>query len=560
MLNLIRVKNYAVIDEVELEFDSGFSVMTGETGAGKSILVDAMGLALGDRADASAVRQGASRAEISVLFECPNDHPALDWLREHGLDDECSCSLRRQISAEGRSRAFVNSQPVTLQDLRTLGALLVDIHGQHAHQSLLSGASQRVLLDSYAELIEFADRTASAFVVWQAAAANLAAQQDSGADRKARLDMLRFQTRELEELALNEGEIGGLHAEHKRLANMDTLVQGLNSALNQIYESDLGSAYSQIAQARQSLESLHEHDPELEQPSAQLNSAEIELNEVATQLIRYRDGLEPDPQRLEFVETRLEKIRSLARRHRIEEIELPETLARLQALSAELDDSEHSLDALAARLKTAIEAYFALAEELSRQRRLKAEQLNENVTAQLTELGLPHGEFRVAFADKPGERADASGIDLIEFEVRLNPGQAFGPLSKVASGGELSRISLALEVVSTSASSIPTYVFDEVDAGVGGGVAEIVGRRLRQIAQQRQVLCVTHLPQVASQGSAHYRVMKLSDGTTSRTSVRRLSDQERVEELSRMLGGIQITERTRAHAEEMIKSASIVLT
>lgn len=555
MLTLIRIANYAIIDEVELDLERGFSVMTGETGAGKSILVDALGLALGDRADSSAVRQGAKRAEISVVFEIPNVHPALDWLRERDLEADGACTLRRSIGAEGRSRSFINNQPVTLDDLRALGALLIDIHGQHAHQSLGNGPAQRAVLDAYAGLTGVALRVADAYRAWQAAVAALRSTQESCADRDARLELLRFQRAELDELALEAGEVERLHAERGRLANMDRLLQGLGSALNQIYESDLGSAYSQVAQARQSLEHLIEHDPALREPVEQLGRAEIELREVATTLGRYRDHLEADPQRLDYVETRLARIRTLARRHRVDETALIDVAAQLEAAIEQLDAGEQSVEQLAAKAARTEQTFFALAGDLSKDRREHAAVLTREVSARLKELGLPHGEFRVELETKSRDRADATGVDRIEFQVQVNPGQPFGPIARVASGGELSRISLALEVVATDASPIPTLVFDEVDAGIGGGVAEIVGRRLREIARRRQVLCVTHLPQVASQGERHYRVIKITDGKTSRTQVRQLPADERIEELSRMLGGVEITATTRAHAAEMIRSA-----
>jgi len=556
MLSLIRISNYAIIDEVELELDSGFSVMTGETGAGKSILVDALGLALGDRADASAVRQGEERAEISVVFDCPADHPAMAWLREHGLDRDGECCLRRLISSEGRSRAFVNNQPVSLQDLRALGALLVDIHGQHAHQSLMGAAAQRYLLDASAGLELLAAETGTAFEAWQSAARELAERSERGASREAELELLRFQLSELHDLALEADELGTLRAERGRLGNVDRLIQGLDSALNQIYESDLGSAYAQVAQARRSLDGLVEHDASLASMRDQLARSEIELKEVAADLARYRDRLEPDPARLEAVEARLDRIGRLARRHRVDEDELPAVAARLESDIERLDSSAASLEALERRVTAGRKRYLDVARRLSKARREHAAKLGNQVSAKLKELGMPHGEFEIVVEPRPEDKADSTGLDRIEFRVQINPGQPFGPISRVASGGELSRISLALEVVATDASPIPTFVFDEVDAGIGGGVAEIVGRRLREIAAHRQVLCVTHLPQVASQGVAHYRIMKLTDGKSSRTQVRRLGDAERVEELSRMLGGVEITAATRAHAEEMMRQAS----
>jgi DNA repair protein RecN (Recombination protein N) len=553
MLTLIRIANYAIIDEIEVELDSGFSVMTGETGAGKSILVDALGLALGDRADSTAVRSGAKRAEISAVFEIPKDHPALAWLATRELDDGATCTLRRMISAEGRSRGFINNQPVTLDDLRELGSMLIDIHGQQAHQSLLATPAQRAALDANAGLTELAASVALAFGTWQDAARALQATQDHSAEREAQLELLRFQRAELAELALEPNEVEALHAERSRLANVDRLLQGVDAALDQLYESESGSAHSQVAHARHALEGLVAHDPELKDAAEQLTRTEIELREVATELLHYRDRLEADPARLEHVESRLARIRALARRHRVAEPELPEVTAKLEAAIEALGGGDESLAQLAAKSAAAEKGYFDLARKLSAARERSAAALSGEVSAQLKELGLPHGEFLALVEPKPRERADATGLDRVEFQVQVNPGQPFGAIGRVASGGELSRISLALEVVATGASRIPTFVFDEVDAGIGGRVAEIVGRRLRQIALQRQVLCVTHLPQIASQGEHHYRVVKLTDGKTSRTQVRALSPNERIEELARMLGGVRITERTRAHAEEMIR-------
>lgn len=556
MLTLIRIRNYAIIDEIEVEFEPGFSVLTGETGAGKSILVDALGLALGDRADASAVRQGASRAEISVLFECEDGHPALAWLAEHGLDDERSCSLRRIISAEGRSRAFVNNQPVTLDDLRTLGALLVDIHGQHAHQSLLQASEQRRLLDASGGLDKHARDVAANYHEWQTLEKTLSERRANDADRSAQIELLRFQLKDLEELGLGPGEIDTLRSEHSRLANVDTLAGGVQTALDMLYEDEQASAYARIALASRELGKLGAHDARLVEHASRLDAAEIELRDVATALMRYRDTLEPDPERLEYVETRLARIRALAKRHRIDEESLHALTAELGAKLAELEGSSESVEALERRAQHAKSAYFDAARTLSSARAARAEALAEIVSTELKQLGLPDGEFRVALRQRPPERCDATGMDQIEFQVRLNPGHSFGSISRVASGGELSRISLALAVLDTGASTIPTYVFDEVDAGIGGGVAEIVGSRLRRIAREHQVLCVTHLPQVASQGSSHYRISKQSDGKASHTNVHQLGADERIEELSRMLAGVEITAQARAHAADMIARAA----
>jgi len=556
MLSLIRIRNYAVIDEIEVDFESGLSVMTGETGAGKSILVDALGLALGDRADATTVRPGADRAEISVLFECPQDHPAIDWLKEHGLDEDLCCLLRRVISAEGRSRAFINSHPVTLQDLRTLGSLLVNIHGQHAHQALLQTATQRDVLDFHGDHLPLVRAVAETFKTWKALQLELSERQQSGEGREAELEALKFRTGELEELELQPGELEPLKGERNRLGNVDRLAASLNSVLGQIYEGDDAAAHLLVANAHRELTELAELDPDLGGATELLGEAEIHLREVASELAHYRARLEPDPQRLEWVETRLARIRELATRHKVEDEALGEVLETLKTRIEQLEGTSESLSALEQRVEHAATAYFEAAEKLTAARAASAVRLGQEVTAQIAELGLPHGEFRVSIQPKPVERADTTGLDQIEFQVALNPGQEFGPLSRVASGGELSRVSLAVEVVTAGATTVATMVFDEVDAGIGGGVAEMVGRRLAELAAQRQVLCVTHLAQVATQGRHHYRVVKLTDGQTSRTNVRELGPDERIEELSRMLGGLQITDRTRAHAQEMIERAA----
>ncbi len=556
MLSLITVRNYAVIDEVEVEFDAGLSVLTGETGAGKSILVDALGLALGDRADAGAVRKGCREAQISVLFECPRDHPALDWLTERGLERDRTCLLRRVVSARGRSRAFVNNQPATLQDLRSVGSRLVNIHGQGAHQALLHAPAQREIVDHHGNHLKLTERVAAAFGDWKSCEAACEAQRLQSADRASELELLRFQVRELESLDYREGELDTLQEERARLANVDRLSNSVESALSGLYERDHGSAQQVIAQAQREVSDARALDPSLGDTADLLAEAEIQVQEAVRGLASYRDGLEPDPQRLDWVESRLATIRSLALRHHVEEAELGDLLETLRSRIGALGNAAESLEAARERARQARDAYFGAAEELSAARLKCATSLSEAVEAQMAVLGLPNGRFRAEIGKKPHDRADATGLDRIEFQVSLNPGQEFGPLSRVASGGELSRISLALEVVAAGATSIPTLVFDEVDAGIGGGVAEIVGRRLTDIASHRQVLCVTHLAQVASQGRQHYRVLKQAQTESTRTGVQSLNRDERIEELARMLGGVEITARTRAHAEEMIDRAA----
>ncbi len=555
MLTLIRVANYAIIDEVEIELEPGMSVVTGETGAGKSILVDAVALALGDRADSSVVRKGAARAEISVVFECASGHPALDWLRSRELDDGNSCCLRRSVAAEGRSRAYINNQPVNLRDLKAIGSLLVDIHGQHAHQALLGAAAQRQLLDASGNTAELAAKVGDAHAAWRDAAELLEARAGGAAEHEERLDLLRFQLRDLTELSLEAGEFEGLRELQQKLSHTDRLRDEVGTAVLALYEGDEGTAHALAASASGLIGAAAQFDPALAPTSERLAAVEIEIRELAGELARYRESLDSDPETLEQLGARLDRAQRLARRHRVSEDELPDVMSRVAAEIESLESDEFSVDTLQAAVEERRAEFTALAEQLSTRRRKHARTLSGRVSEQLRQLGMPHGEFEVSVERRPVERADATGLDRIEFLVRLNPGQPAVPLAQAASGGELSRISLALEVVTTGASSIPTYIFDEVDAGIGGGTAEIVGRRLRDIAAARQVLCVTHLPQVASQGFAHYRIVKLSDGRSSRTQVRRLSRDERIEELSRMLGGIEITAATRAHATEMIEQS-----
>jgi len=431
----------------------------------------------------------------------------------------------------------------------------VNIHGQHAHQSLRESAVQREILDFHGGHQALAAEVAAQFSTWQALRTRLATLKQSSDDRDAQLELLRFQLDELERLNLGPDELPELRTERSRLANADRIAAGVDAALQRLYEAESDSAHELIAGARRELQQLAEIDAALVESARIVAAAEIELREAAADLARYRDRLEADPQRLEWLETRLATVSELARKHRIDEDELPGFGTKLAERVQELETGNESLELLTERAQRAADEYFRIAERLSAARSSSATSLAEEVSAQLRQLGLPNGKFHVALHAKPAERSDAHGLERVEFEVALNPGQNFGPLSKVASGGELSRISLALEVIAAGASSVPTLVFDEVDTGIGGGVAEIVGRRLHDIAAGRQVLCVTHLAQVASQGDRHYRVTKLTDGTTSRTNVRGLAEDERIEELSRMLGGIEITATTRAHAAEMIERA-----
>lgn len=556
MLSGVSVRNFAIIDEVSLELGPGLTVLTGETGAGKSILVDALGLVLGDRADAAAVRHGAERAEISASFDLAGLPDTARWLAEQALDADGECVLRRVISAEGRSRAWINGAPATLQTLRELGERLVEIHGQHEHQALARPAAQRELLDARLADAWLPGAVTGAWQAWRTAVEERVRLEGAGRDRAHRLDLLRYQQRELEAFAPAAGEAATLEAEFSRLANAGRLAEGAGGALELVYEGEAGAAHDAVARAAELLAGLAGYDARLEAPHRLLAEAEIQLSEAATELRRYLGSLEMDPARLDAVQGRLEGIKTLAQKHQVGPDALPARLAALGAEIEELEQSEILLGRSAEKVAAAESAYREVAAKLGTARARAADALSDEVTALMHQLGMPGGRFIAAVEHHAAAPCMAHGLDVVEFLVSANPGQPPAPIARVASGGELSRISLAIQVAARSKQPTPVMVFDEVDSGVGGGVAEIVGRRLAEIGTRAQVLCVTHLPQVASQARNHLRVIKLTDGETTRTTLKALTEAEKVEELARMLGGIEITGTTRAHATEMRKRAT----
>ncbi|HUO81629.1 MAG TPA: DNA repair protein RecN [Gammaproteobacteria bacterium] len=555
MLSRLAIRDFAIIDALELELGPGLTVLTGETGAGKSILVEALGLALGDRADASAVRHCAARAEIGAVFDIESRSAAAAWLRRHDLDEGDECTLRRVIGAEGRSRSWINGRPVTLRSLRRLGSLLVDIHGQQNHQSLVRPAVQRRIVDHHAGHGDRLARLEQAFTRWRSLAIEVERLERESTEREARIDLLRHQAGELDALRLAPGEHEALTAEHQRLAHAGELAQAAHRALELVYDHEEHAAQAALGRASSVLERALGLDPRLAETAALIREAEIAAGEAADRLRRYVEGLESDPARLDEIERRTAELHALARKHRVSVEELP---ARLVALREELERLEdHTLrrGRLSVEHAQAADAYRSLAAEISAARREACKELSTRVTAAMRELGMPGGAF-TAIVESRQEAFAAHGVDRVEFLVAANPGQPAQSLGRTASGGELSRMSLAIEVMLTDATRMPTMIFDEVDAGIGGGTAEIVGRRLRELAAQRQVLCVTHLPQVASQAHHHLRTSKTTDGVSTRTRLERLAGDQRVEELARMLGGVRITARTRAHAQEMIEQAA----
>jgi DNA repair protein RecN (Recombination protein N) len=552
MLTQILVRNYAVIDEVELDLGVGMTVLTGETGAGKSILVDALGLVLGDRADSSIIRHGAERTEITAIFEPGTSPEVLEWLVDQDLDAGGECVLRRVINRAGRSRGYINGCTVPMQSLRNLGAMLVEIHGQHEHQSLTRKPVQRRILDSNGELDKDVARVGAAFRDWQSARDELDSLTATSEGRDQRLDLLRYQAQELDALASEPGEMERLETEHRRLANSDQLARGIGQALELAYENDNGSAQQLLGLARVEVERLEDVDAGLGVIVRLLEEADIRIAEAADELRRYLDRLDIDPARQAHLDERIAGIRELARKHQIDADALPGRLADIRQEMETLRNADLALEDGQTRLAEAEARYRKTAALLSKKRKKAAAALGESITAMMRQLGMPGGHFEVEIGCDKDHVFSPHGQDMIQFMVTANPGQPPAPLSRVASGGELSRISLAVQVVATRAASVPCLVFDEIDSGVGGAVAEIVGQRLRDLGEQRQVLCVTHLPQVASQGHQHVRVSKLTDGKTTRTTLTGLSDDQRVEELARMLGGVEITATSRDHAREML--------
>jgi DNA repair protein RecN (Recombination protein N) len=553
MLRHLHIRNFAIVETLEIDFEQGMSVLSGETGAGKSILLGALGLTLGDRADSAVIRQGSERAEISASFDTSALPGVNAWLEERELEMDSECILRRTIGADGRSRGYINGQPAPVQSLKELGEQLVDIHGQHAHQSLLKRDVQRQLLDAYAGQLELARDTATSYRRWQKLQQEYDELSRISTERDARQELLRYQVEELEALKLEPDELPRLDQEHGRLANASRLLEGTQAAVIRLYEGDEQSIDSLLEQTLNELRELRDYDSALGSACEMLESATIQIREASGELRHYADALEIDPQQLSQLEQRLSDIHDLARKHRVEPEELSGLQQQLQQELELLDAADTRLQGMQAEIEGAWTAYEKLAQKLSKGRRAAAKKLADAVSANMQELGMSGGRFDVLL--QPLEGSGIHGLEAVELQVSANPGQPLRPLNKVASGGELSRISLAIQVITAGQEGIPTLIFDEVDVGVGGGVAEMVGRELRRLGENRQVLCVTHQPQVAAQGHQHFRISKQSDGAETRTAVEPVEGEVRVEEVARMSGGVEITEQTLEHARELIAQA-----
>lgn len=548
MLRTLSIRDFVIVDAIDLDFAPGFTVFTGETGAGKSILIDALALALGGRADASVVRDGTAKTDITAEFSTSDEADA--WLAAHELrNDEGGVTLRRVIDNAGRSKAFINGVAATAGQLRELGEMLVDIHGQHAHQSLLKTDAQRILLDTQAGLQDEARAVGTAYKAWRALAKQREEFEINARNVLLERERLEWQVGELEKLAVKPGEWAEISNEHSRLANAASLIDGAQEALTAISESD-SPILSQLAALTQKLGKLADVDDALKPVVEALEPASIQLQEAVYSLNDYLSRVELDPDRLHEVEARLDAIHSTARKFHVTPDELPQELESLSAQLRQLADAS-DLDAMRAHEEKLKAEYMAAAQKLSKARTKAAKALGQAVTAAMQDLSMAGGRFEIALnACEPA----AYGLEQVEFLVAGHAGTALRSLAKVASGGELARISLAISVITSTATATPTLIFDEVDSGIGGGVAEVVGRLLKRLGQDRQVLCVTHLPQVASQANQHYQVSKSNVGGKTISRIESLDQKARVEEVARMLGGLEITATTRKHARELLAS------
>ncbi|KDN97318.1 DNA repair protein RecN [Pseudomonas donghuensis] len=552
MLVHLSVHNYAIVEHLDLELARGMSVITGETGAGKSIMLDALGLTLGDRADSGVVRPGADKADILATFDLEDIPEARTWLAERDLDSDGPCILRRVITAEGRSRGYINGTPCPLGDLKALGELLIDIHSQHEHQSLLKTDTHRRLLDEYAGATDLARQVQLAAQRWRQTRQELERLSNSGDEQRAQHQLLSYQFEELDNLGLGENELELLEQEHKNLTNAEALFGICRQVIDHCSENDSGNVLNALTASLNRLTAVHNAPRALGEAASMIASAQIQVEEAVGELNRFLDNFDADPARLQQLEERLDTIYTLARKHRVHPTELASLQQRLMEELENLNANDESIERLGEELAAYARHYQDKAGELSALRQHAASQLASAVEQEIQRLGMPGGRFSIELRANSSDELQPQGLEQVELLVSANPGQPLKALAKVASGGELSRISLAIQVITAQTSRIPTLVFDEVDVGIGGPTAEIVGQLLRRLGERGQVLTVTHLPQVAAQGHHHLFVHKVRDSDATHTAVANLGKRERVEEVARMLGGIDLTKESLAHARKMV--------
>lgn len=552
MLTHLSVRHFATVESLELEPGRGLTTISGETGAGKSIIMDALGLALGERADSSVVRADCERAEVEATFDLSDCPAAHQWLAKRELDHDNDCILRRTVRADGRSRAYVNGSPVPIGEVRELGELLISIHSQHEHQALLKKEAQRALLDSFAGADPLLRQLRTLWRDWREVRRSREQALSSAREMGERQDLLRFQLEELDQFELGEHELAELESEQKRLGNADTLIRLCQQSLGLLYEQEEGSIIDQLGRAQHWLGDAASGDDALNTVLATVESARLQVEAATDDLRHYLDRLDLDPERLAQVEERLGLAYTLARKHRVRAEELFTHHQALRTEASAIDNLDSHLLALEKQEQQAELAFTDAAKKLSELRRSHAQALATGVLGNLKELGMKGARLEVSLS--PSEPS-AAGLEEVEFLFTANPGQPLRPLAKVASGGELSRVSLSIQVICAKTLTVPCLVFDEVDVGVGGGIAEIVGRLLRELGEHAQVLCITHQPQVASLGHSHWQVQKQQKKDSTHTKVVALDQEQRIQEVARMLGGVEITNSTLAHAREMLEKS-----
>ncbi|WP_318444146.1 DNA repair protein RecN [Photobacterium leiognathi] len=555
MLAHMTISNFAIVKTLQFELKPGMTTITGETGAGKSIAIDALGLCLGDRAEASMVRPNEDKAEISAAFSLANNQAARRWLEDNDLMDGEECILRRVITKEGRSRGFINGSPVPASQQKALGQLLINIHGQHAHQQLMRPDYQQQMLDQYAGHHMLLDKTRGTYQRWRQAHNELKRLTQSREENEAQKQLLQYQVKELDELALGEEEFTEIEEEHKRLSNSGELAVASQTALSALYDGDDGNALQLLQMACQQVCNLGEYDNNLNAIPQMLEEAIIQVQEASQELRSYLDNLDMDPHRLIYLEERLSKIMSMARKHYVMPNELYQKHQDLLKELENLDCSDERLEEIAENVEALRQKCLLAAEKLSKSRQRYAKELDQKISESMHTLSMEHGEFSINITSDPDRMLSPIGYDSINFLVSTNPGQPLQPLGKVASGGELSRISLAIQVITAQKVETPSLIFDEVDVGISGPTAAIVGKMLRTLGESTQVMCVTHLPQVAGCGHQQMFVAKKTSEGQTETNMRPLTEDDRVAELARLLGGSEITERTLANAKELLIAA-----
>lgn len=553
MLKSIYIKNFAIITELELDFYEGMSVLTGETGAGKSIIIDALNLALGNRADRSVARDPSKNVEIIATLDTSTNDEAILWLKEHDLDADGECVLRRVISKEGKSKAYINGTPSSVTALRSVGDLLVDVYGQHEHQSLMRPDLQRQLLDDYAGNRKNIDKLASVFRLWQSLKNQLEAAENDLQDNSAKLELLRYQLQELNELSLQEKEYDEINEKFSRLNNSKELNETSLRISQQLAGDGDSSIYDMLSTSISDIEKFSNIDNELNEILESLRSIHIQTKEASASLRSYSEKISSDPQELSLLEDRITAIEVLARKHKTKPQQLPSLQSSIESELGGIEGSNENPEKIRQSMNEAEQTYRTIAKKISSLRKDAANKLNESITESMQSLGMQGGRFHIKVEAKKTTDLTLNGLDEIQFLVHTNPGQSLRALNKVASGGELSRLSLAIQMATSNNLKIPTLIFDEVDTGVGGATAEMVGKHLRKLGHSAQVFCVTHLPQVAAQAHHHYKVDKFEKEKSITTSISHLAEEAKINEIARMLGGVELTKNTQEHAKEMLQ-------